>query len=306
MSQLYELPKAADKYTFVYLEKARISVSGNSILVQDYEGSVLIPSALIHCFLIGPGVSITSRAIQLLTKSGSSVSWVGEEGTYFYCYGSGLTHSSRLLEKQAKIFSNPSLHLKTVQKMYSLRFEGENVKNTTLQQLRGKEGTRMKKIYQEMAERYGVIWNGRNYDKSNIYASDDINYVLSIANSCLYGLCHAVIGSLGLASGLGFVHIGHDKSFVYDIADLYKADISIPVAFEAVSQNDGTTDVAREVRTMMRQRMFNTGLIKRIISDLFYLLDENAVIKTEEYLQEVELWDKHTGSVQAGINYENI
>ena len=55
-------------------------------------------------------------------------------------------------------------------------------------------------------------------------------------HACLYGLAHAVIVALGCAPGLGFVHVGHECSFVYDIADLYKAEVTIPIAFEVAAQ----------------------------------------------------------------------
>jgi CRISPR-associated protein Cas1 len=67
---------------------------------------------------------------------------------------------------------------------------------------------------------------------SDYESGTEINKALSAANVCLYGLCHSAIVALGLSPGLGFIHTGHERSFVYDIADLYKAEIAIPVAFE--------------------------------------------------------------------------
>lgn len=40
--------------------------------------------------------------------------------------------------------------------------------------------------------------------------------------ACLYGVVHSVIVALGCSPALGFVHVDHERSFVYDIADLYK------------------------------------------------------------------------------------
>ena len=68
--------------------------------------------------------------------------------------------------------------------------------------------------------------------------------------ACLYGLAHAVIVALGCAPGLGFVHVGHECSFVYDIADLYKAEVTIPIAVEVAVQvpEDLPAVVRRRVR----------------------------------------------------------
>ena len=95
--------------------------------------------------------------------------------------------------------------------------------------MRGREGSRIRKVYWEQSELWKVAWSGRNYDPDHFETSDPVNKALSSANACLYGL---VICALGASPALGFVHIGHERSFVYDIADLYKTETSIPASFE--------------------------------------------------------------------------
>lgn len=160
-----------------------------------------------------------------------------------------------------------------------MRFEGEDVSQDSLRQLRGKEGTRMRKLYKELSSQFGVFWQGRNYDPYDFEAGDDINKALSTANYYLYGLCHAIINALGASPGLGIVHVGKDKSFVYDIANLYKAETTIPLAFQMVSES--SFNLERRIRTNMRERLFTGKFIKRIIEDIFFILDDTAKVRTE-------------------------
>ena len=105
-----------------------------------------------------------------------------------------------------------------------------------MQQLRGREGSRIRNVYRKEAARTGVKWKGRSYSVNNYSESDDVNAALSVANAVLYGIIYSVVCSLGCCPALGFIHTGHDRSFIYDIADLYKTETSIPVAFDIASE----------------------------------------------------------------------
>ena len=79
-----------------------------------------------------------------------------------------------------------------------------------MQQLRGREGARIRGVYKKLSEETGVQWTGRVYDPDDFEGGSAINQALSIANICLYGLAHSVIAALGVSPGLGFVHTGHE------------------------------------------------------------------------------------------------
>ena len=89
-------------------------------------------------------------------------------------------------------------------------------------------------------------------------------------HACLYGLAHAVIVALGCAPGLGFVHVGHECSFVYDIADLYKAEVTIPIAFEVAAQ--APEDLPAVVRRRVRDAMVEHHILERMVHDIRWLL----------------------------------
>ena len=181
-----------------------------------------------------------------------------------------MTHSSRLILRQAELVTNQRKHLDVVRKMYIIRFPDEDVSGLTLQQLRGREGSRIRKVYRESSKKWGVEWNGREYDPEDFSASDKVNQALSAAHACLYGLAHAVICSLGCSPALGFVHVGHDRSFVYDIADLYKAEITIPISFEIAAVE--YEDLSRAVRHRVRDEMVSQHILERMVKDMFFLI----------------------------------
>ncbi|GHJ47246.1 hypothetical protein Cs7R123_45880 [Catellatospora sp. TT07R-123] len=189
--------------------------------------------------------------------------------------------------------------------MYQMRFPGEDTATLTMQQLRGKEGARVRRTYREHAERTGVAWRSRDYDRTDFDSGDPINQALSAAHSCLYGIVHAVIVAVGASPGLGFVHTGHERSFVYDVADLYKAEITIPVAFDVVAA--GSADIAADTRRAIRDRVHDGGLLGRCVRDIRVLLLQTAPAGEidEAWLgpDEVRLWDDSGIEIASGRNY---
>ena len=132
--------------------------------------------------------------------------------------------------------------------MYRFRFNENIPPIISLESIRGMEGLRVRRAYSEASDKYGVEWKGRNYDQNNWNNGDPINRALSAANACLYGVCHAGIVSAGYSAGLGFVHTGKMLSFVYDIADLYKTETTIPVAFQVTAEHSNDKDLERFIR----------------------------------------------------------
>lgn len=303
-TELSELPRISDRVSFIYVEHAKISRIDSAITVSDYRGVVNIPVSMIGVLLLGPGTEISHRAMEILGDVGTSVIWVGERGVRHYAHGRSLAHSTRFLERQAKLVSNKRSRLAVARKMYAMRFEDEDVSNLTMQQLRGREGSRIRKVYRNCSKKFNVKWEKRDYKVDDFEDSDAVNQALSALNVSLYGVCHSVIVALGMSPGLGFVHTGHDKSFVYDIADLYKAEITIPLAFELASKYKEGDDIGKLARLSLRDRMVDGKLMQKIVEDLQILMDisEEDKISTEI----IELWDDKERNVKHGINYREI
>ena len=291
--ELQALPQIGDRMTFLNRQDSAITVT-------DDDGTVFVPAAAISVLLLGPGTKVTHRAMELIGDAGVSVLWVGEHGVRYYAGGRALTHRAELLLRQAELVSNTRLRLDVVRRMYAMRFPGEDVSKLTLQQLRGREGARIRSVYRQSAKQWGVVWNGREYDPDDFAGGDPVNQALSAGHACLYGAAHAVIQALGCSPGLGFVHTGHECSFVYDVADLYKADITIPLAFELAASED-TGSIGSVMRRRTRDAMVRYHLMERMVRDIRSLLlrgdDEpdggNAVY----------LWDDKRGRVENGRSY---
>lgn len=302
---LPELVRVQDRVSFIYVEHAVIHRDSNAVTATDARGTVHIPAATLSCLLLGPGTRVSHEAMKLLAESGSTAVWVGENAVRYYAHGRTLSRSSRLLEAQATLVSSSRSRVAVAREMYAMRFPGEDVSGLSMQQLRGREGARIKKVYRAQSERTGVAWGRRDYRPDDFAGSDPVNQALSAANSALYGAVHAVIVALGCSPGLGFVHNGHDRSFVYDIADLYKADLSIPIAFELAAQD--LPDLPSATRRAMRDAIHSSSLMESCVRDVRRLLLGSDASPQEEGVGEdadiVMLWNGGSGAVAGGTNY---
>ncbi|WP_051195844.1 type I-E CRISPR-associated endonuclease Cas1e [Meiothermus rufus] len=296
---LQELPKFRDGLSYLYLEHGRIEQQDQAVAYYSQDGVVAIPAAALGVLMLGPGTSITHAAIRQLANNGCSVFWVGEEMVRFYACGMGETRSSVNLMRQAQAWADPDRHLEVVKRLYRMRFPEGLPSDLTLEQIRGREGVRVRDTYARWSRETGVEWKGRNYNRGNWAEADPINRALSAGAACLYGLAHAAIVSAGYSPALGFIHTGKQLSFVYDVADLYKAETLIPTAFMVVAES--SSGVERRVRQALRDRLREVGLLERIVSDLHKLFD--AIELPDPYAKDAaapgDLWDVE-GTVPGG------
>ncbi|MBE6476209.1 MULTISPECIES: type I-E CRISPR-associated endonuclease Cas1e [unclassified Actinomyces] len=293
------LPRVQDRMTFLYVEHCVVHREDGALTARNDQGTVRVPAASLIAVLLGPGTSVSHQAMCLLGECGTTAVWVGERGVRYYAHGRSLATSTRLLEEQAARVSSPQKRLRVAREMYCMRFHGEDVSGLTMQQLRGREGARVREIYRENSRRTGVPWTRRDYRPDDFEASDPINQALSAAHAALYGVVHGVIVSLGCSPGLGFVHTGHERSFVYDIADLYKAETTIPMAFDVVAE--GMEDLSGTTRRRVRDKVFELRVIERAVKDIRGLLG----VEEEDDLSVnvVSLWDYQRRLVAGGANY---
>jgi CRISP-associated protein Cas1 len=184
-----ELPKLADCATFVFLDDCSLERDNGAIRVRNKQGFMDLPAAGISVLLLGPGTSVTHRAIQCASEAGLSIVWVGEEGVRYYACGRALSGSSSLLLTQAAIATRPAARLAAAKRMYSIRYPGEELSRCTMRQLLGKEGRHVSARYRELADRFGIEWTGRRYSAKEFEKNAPLQNALSCANACLYGLC---------------------------------------------------------------------------------------------------------------------
>lgn len=300
---LQTLPQVKERLSFIYLERCIINRQDSAITVTDSRGTVHLPAATMSVFILGPGCNVTHRAMELIGNVGASVVWVGERGVRYYAHGRPLTHSSQLLMRQAELVTNVRKRIMVARKMYQMRFPNEDVSGLSMQQLRGREGARIRSVYRNLSKATGVKWDKRTYDADDFESSDPVNKALSAANACLYGVVQSVIVALGCSPGLGFIHTGHERSFVYDIADLYKAQITIPIAFQVASEE--TDDIGRVTRHRVRDAFFNGRILEAIVRDIRSLLLLDTEVLESPAIDVVNLWDDKMGEVSSGISYRD-
>lgn len=253
-----------ERNSILFVERCQVDVRDGAFVMIDKDGvRTHVPLGGTACLLLEPGVRLSHRAAALAAKVGTLLVWVGEGGVRLYSAGQpGGARSDKLLY-QAKLALDDSLRLKVVRKMYQLRFDEEPPSRRSVEQLRGIEGARVKKTYELLAKRYGVVWKGRRYDQKEWDNSDTPNRCLSAATACLYGVTEAAILAAGYAPAIGFIHTGKPLSFVYDIADIVKFDTVVPVAFKIAAKSPGIPE--RRVRHACRDIFRESKLLDRLI-----------------------------------------
>lgn len=287
-----------DRISFLYVERATVNRDGNALAIADQRGVAHVPATQLAVLLLGPGTRVTYAAMALLGDAGTSTVWVGERGVRYYASGRPPAKSSRMAELQAEIVSNQRKRLDCAKRMYDLRFPGEDLTGLSMAKLRGREGARMKRVYAEEAARTGVYWDRRSFDPNDFDSSTPINQALTAASAALYGIAHAVIAGMGFVPALGVIHTGTDRSFVYDIADLYKAEIAIPAAFDAVAREEGQPSVV--VRRIVRDAVVDRRLMQRMVRDLKQVMS----VPDGEFFSDAELllWSE-LEVIASGVNW---
>jgi CRISPR-associated protein Cas1 len=260
-----------DRISVVYLEKGNLDVLDGAFVVVDKTGvRTHIPVGGVACLMLEPGTRVSHAAVALASRVGCLLVWIGEAGVRLYATGQpGGARADRLLY-QAKLALDDEARLKVVRKMYEMRFGEKPPEKRSIEQLRGIEAVRVRKMYELLARQYKVNWQRRNYDYNEWGSGDVPNRCLSSATACLYGITEAAILAAGYAPAVGFIHTGKPQSFVYDIADIFKFETVVPLAFKIASRNPGNPE--QQVRLACRESFRQTKLLQRIIPTIEQVL----------------------------------
>lgn len=287
LPQLKPIP-IKDRLSILFVEKGNIDVLDGAFVVVDKTGvRTQMPVGGVACLMLEPGTRVSHAAAVLASRVGCLLVWVGEAGVRLYSAGQpGGARADRLLY-QAKLALDDLARLKVVRKMYSLRFKEEAPAKRSIEQLRGIEGARVRKMYELIARQYRVSWKSRNYDHTKWESGDIPNRCLSSATACLYGICEAAILAAGYAPAVGFIHTGKPQSFVYDIADIFKFDTVVPVAFRIASRKPAQPE--RDVRLACRDSFRQTRLLKRVIPTIEEVLAAGEMSLPKPHDESVEI-----------------
>lgn len=265
-----------ERVSMIFLRYGQIDVKdGAFVLIDDNGVRTHIPVGSVACLMLEPGTRISHAAARLASQVGTLLVWVGEAGVRLYASGQpGGARADRLLY-QAKLALDDELRLKVVRKMYEMRFGEPPPAKRSVEQLRGIEGSRVRKTYELLAKRYGVKWKGRHYDPKDWESGDIANRCVSAATACLYGITEAAVLAAGYAPAVGFIHTGKPLSFVYDIADVFKFDAIMPVAFKIAAENPREPE--RKVRLACRDIFREQQILKKIIPSIEEILAAGGI-----------------------------
>ena len=275
-----------ERLSILYIEYGQLDVLDGAFVVVDKTGvRTHVPIGGVACLMLEPGARVSHAACALAARVGTLLVWIGEAGVRLYSAGQpGGARADRLLY-QAKLALDDGLRLKVVRKMYALRFGEEPPQRRSVEQLRGIEGARVRETYKRIAARYGVKWTARNYDPNAWNQSDVPNRCLSAATACLYGVVEAAVLAAGYAPAIGFIHTGKPLSFVYDVADIYKFETVVPVAFRIAAKNPANAE--QQVRHACRDMFRETRLLERIIPGIEDMLAAGEVQPPEAFSEQV-------------------
>lgn len=266
----------ADRHGLVWLDRGRLEVEdgclrfvtagGGELAPGDYQ----IPHQSLSIILLGPGSSVTHDALRLLARHGCALAAIGEGAVRFYTAPPLMPDSSAIARAQVTLWADPRTRMEVARAMYALRF-GEIVRTRDIAVLRGQEGARIKRSYQLAAERFGVSWKGRNYDRDNPNAGDLPNQAINHAASAMRAAACVAVAAVGAIPQLGFIHEDSGQSFVLDIADLYRHDVTLDIAFGAVKEAQKTGEVIerttrQRAAKLFRQQAVIPSMIDRIKS----------------------------------------
>ncbi len=265
------LAPASDRWTPLFLEHGRLEVDDSSVKFIGADGNVMhLPVATISTLLLGPGTTVTHAAVSACAAANTPICWVGSNVLRFYACGISPTHANENAKLHARLHAHPQSCADVARRMFSLRFPDMDVSDRTIAQLRGLEGERVRRLYQVFGEKYGVSWKGRSYDANNWNLADEINRAVSAANAAFYGMCAAIICSMGFLPQLGFIHVTGSLPFVYDIADIYKPVSTLPAAFIAVRQDPQHAE--DNVLLLLKEKIEENDLMEKIPKQILDLM----------------------------------
>ena len=257
----------ADRHGLVWLERGRLEVmdgclrfvtaGGTELAAGDYQ----IPHQSLSIILLGPGSSVTHDALRLLARHGCALAAIGEGGVRYYTAPPLLPDTSALARQQVTLWANTRTRMEVARAMFANRFD-EIVRTRDIEVLRGQEGARIKRSYQLAADTYGIEWKGRKYDRQNPNSGDQANQAINHAASAMRSAAAIAVASVGAIPQLGFVHEDSGQAFVLDIADLYRHDVTLEIAFGAAKAADNGQPLER----MVRQRAARIFRQKKIVT----------------------------------------
>lgn len=272
-----------DRVSFLYLEYCVIRQDKTGVIAYGGETDqgkiagkrVQLPVSGLAVLMLGPGTSITQPAITSCTRAGTTVMFTGGGGVPAYSHATPLTSSARWAIAQARLVAQEKHQRAAALVLYKKQLGIEHMPGGTIATMRGLEGRTIRNLYRDTAKKYKITGFRRQTT-----AEDNVNMALNIANSILYGCAAAACAAIGVNPALGIIHRGDARSLLFDLADLYKPSLSIPVAFAC----HNSKNLAEEVRTAVRKELVKQKVLKGMLETLMEVLTPHLPERDDDRL----------------------
>lgn len=269
----------SDRHGLVWLSRGHLLVKHGTLHFQTVGGAGMqagdydIPFQMVSVLLLGPGSTVSHDALRLCARHGTCLVAVGEDGVRAYTAPALGPSGSAIARTHARVWANKGKRRALARILYAWRM-GEVFPNRELAALRGMEGARMRALYRTLAAQYGIAWSGRRYDRSRPEATDLPNQAINHAATAVEAAASIAVTSVGALPQLGFIHEEAGIAFVLDIADLFRGEVTLPVAFGAVRahERDRSIPLERLVRRLAGKEFRRRQLISVMIGKVKELL----------------------------------
>ena len=276
----------ADRHGLLWLSRGAVTVRDGALRFERHDpptsdspldaGEYGIPFQSLSMILLGPGSTVSHDALRLMARHGTALVAVGADGVRCYTAPPLMPDTSDIARRQMRAWGDPTGSRITIaRKMYALRL-GEVLPHQSLDALRGIEGSRMKRTYQTLSQRYGISWQGRRYDRSNPLTADIPNQAINHASVAVTSAAVIAVIAMGAIPQLGFIHEHSGDAFALDIADLFRDTILLPAALKSAKavMDDPTLDIERHTRRTIGDLLRTERVIPKMIDRIKTIFED--------------------------------
>ena len=283
----------ADRHGLLWLSRGALTVRDGTLRFERQaapdpgspldEGEYGIPFQTLSMILLGPGSTVSHDALRLMARHGTALVAVGEDGVRCYTAPPIMPDTSEVARRQMRAWSDAhGSRITVARRMYAMRL-GEVLPHQSIEVLRGIEGSRMRRTYQNLARQYGIDWRGRRYDRGNPLAADIPNQAINHASVAVTSAAVVAVIAVGAIPQLGFIHEQSGDAFALDIADLFRDTVLLPAAFRSARAALGnpSIDIERHTRRTTGQMLREERVIPEMIDRIKALFQNIATRESE-------------------------
>ena len=276
----------ADRHGLLWLSRGALTVRDGTLRFERREepdessplegGDYGIPFQSLSMILLGPGSTVSHDALRLLARHGTALVAVGEDGVRCYTAPPLMPDTSEIARRQMRAWSDPDGdRIDVARRMYALRL-GEVLPHRDLDALRGIEGARAKQMYRILADRHGITWRGRRYERTNPMAADIPNQAINHASVAVTSAAVIAVTAVGAIPQLGFIHEHSGEAFALDIADLFRDTVLLPSAFASAKLvvDNPALNIERVTRRTTGARLRSERVIPKMIDRIKTLFQD--------------------------------